>query len=108
MTGTPWRDMTMRDAERMEREEFRRAEAEHNGLNDFGRRVYPKGDAVTARPERTPQQLRDWAVWARQRATELQGEIDRGEQPRFRLHEVSRYREDAQRHEALADERENQ
>lgn len=108
MKGIPLSQMTMRDAERMEREEFRRAEAEHNGLNDFGRRVYPKHDAVTARPERTPQQLREWAVWARQRAVELQDEIDRGEQPQFRRHEVERYEKEAKRHEALADERENQ
>lgn len=98
----------MRDAERMEREEFRRAEAEHNGYNDFGRRVYPKHDAVTARPERTPEQLREYAKWAGERAIELRREIDRGEQPKFRLHEVERYEQDVQRHLDLADERENQ
>lgn len=101
MTGIPWRDMTMRDAERMERGLFLRAEREHNGHVDAK-------DVGMARPERTPEQLREYAKWAEERAVELQGEIDRGEQPRFRMAEVARYRQEVQRHLDLADERENQ
>lgn len=102
MKGIPLSQLTMRDAERMGREVARREIARENGIVKDGPGI------AMARPERTPQQLRDWAVWARQRAIELQDEIDRGEQPRFRRHEVERYEKDAKRHEALADERENQ